>query len=76
MSALASRIGTDVLTELVEDLETLLVSRICSRNDSSESSTIEFQPPLASVDVTSSEADGYIGCEFILLLPIVRYLIE
>jgi hypothetical protein len=76
MSTLASRIGTNVLTELVEDLETLLVARICSRNDSSESSTIEFKPPLARVDVTSSEADGYIGCELTLLLPIVRYLIE
>jgi hypothetical protein len=75
MSALVSRIGTDVLTELVEDLETLLVSRVCSQNDSS-SSTIEFQSPLASVNVTSSEAEAYIGGQSILPLVIVRHLIE
>ncbi|KAJ5871951.1 uncharacterized protein N7529_004304 [Penicillium soppii] len=74
MSALASRIGTNVLTELVEDLETLLVARICSRNDSSESSTIEFKPPLARVDVTSSEADGYIGSYFDQIHPIYPFL--
>jgi hypothetical protein len=102
---LVSRIGTDVLTELVKDLETLLVSRVCSQNDSSSSSltssvstsvpirltnalirwsekklmhelvarqndssssTIEFQSPLASVNVTSSEAEAYIGGQSIL----------
>ncbi|CAP91852.1 Pc13g07830 [Penicillium rubens Wisconsin 54-1255] len=73
MSALVSRIGTDVLTELVEDLETLLVSRVCSQNDSS-SSTIEFQSPLASVNVTSSEAEAYIGAYFDRVHPIYPFL--
>lgn len=74
MSALVNRIGTDVLTELVEDLESLIVSRVCSKNDS-PSSTIEFQPPLASVDVTSSEAEAYIDGRSILPLLMVRDLI-
>lgn len=75
MSALASRIGTDVLTELVEDLETILVSRVCSQNDYSPS-TVEFQSPLAGVNVTSSEAGAYIDGQSILPLVIVWHLIE
>ncbi|KAJ5382386.1 hypothetical protein N7517_000297 [Penicillium concentricum] len=63
MSALVSRIGTDVVAELVEDLENFLVSRVCSTHDSS-SSMIEFQPPLTSVDVTPSEAAAYIDAYF------------
>lgn len=63
MSALASRLGSNILTELVHDLEDLLVSRICSNNESSYK--IEFQRPLENVDLAPREAEAYIDGQYI-----------
>lgn len=74
IGALANRIGTDVLTELVEDLENVIVARVCPKNQSSPA-PIEFQLPLERLNVTPSEAENYIAGGFILPLVIVRGLI-
>jgi hypothetical protein len=63
MSALASRLGSNILTELVHDLEDLLVSRVCSNNESSYG--IEFQRPLENVDLAPREAEAYVDGQYI-----------
>lgn len=69
VSALTDRIGSEALRELVNDLENVLVMGVCSNNDSSPSG-IDFQSPVASVDVASPEAALYLDCQSVLALAI------
>lgn len=61
LSSLANRLGSSILTELVQDLEDLLVTRVCAMK---ETPKIEFKPPREKAKITPSDFLSYTDCEF------------
>lgn len=59
VSALTKRIGTDGLREIVENLDNLIMKRVCFQHDSSWT-RINFQQPITREEVTPDEARAYI----------------